>query len=125
MNKELVIAGAVGAAGIILAAFGAHALAPETPARLLRAYYTGADLHLAHAPVLLALALADGNARLSAAFWLILAGVVLFSGSLYALALLAWRPLGAVTPLGGVILIAGWATTAYAGLKSPARGLSN
>lgn len=117
MRPKLVVAGAFGAAGVILAAAGAHALGPEMPDRLASAFHTGVNIHLVHAPVLLALALAGERTPFRLAFWLLCAGVVFFSGSLYGLGLFAWRPLGVVTPFGGLLLIAGWTAIAYAGFR--------
>lgn len=106
-----------GAVGVALGAFGAHGLAEAVPADRLATWRTGATYHLAHA---LAAALAGGLAALGlsgAALWaarLFLAGVVLFSGSLYGLVLLDLPLLGAVAPLGGVAFIGGWLALAYA-----------
>lgn len=101
-----------GATAVLAGAFGAHALKARLPADLLAVWNTGAGYHLAHAVALLALALrSDPRCRIP--FLLMFAGVALFSGSLYVLALSGWRPLGMVTPLGGVLLVAGWASLAW------------
>ncbi len=113
---KIVAAGCNGALAVGFAALGAHALPEDLPERLRSAYATGADLHLAHAAVLAALAL---QPRFGAAFALILAGVLAFSGSLYALALTGVKTIGFVTPLGGLLLLAGWATFAAAGFRGP------
>src|SRR6476659_3272802 len=92
-------------------AFGAHALRARLPADLLAVFETGARYQMYHALGLLAVAWAvtrwPGPWPVRAG-WLFLAGTVLFSGSLYALALTGVRWLGAVTPLGGVAFLAGW-----------------
>ena len=92
-------------------AFGAHALRTRLSTDLLAAFETGARYQMYHALALLAVAWMLGRwpgpwpAR---AGWLFLAGTVLFSGSLYALALTGVRSLGAITPLGGAAFLAGW-----------------
>ena len=92
-------------------AFGAHALRARLSTDLLAAFETGARYQMYHALALLAVAWMLGRwpgpwpVR---AGWLFLAGTVLFSGSLYALALTGVRWLGAITPLGGAAFLAGW-----------------
>lgn len=103
-------------------AFGAHALRARIAPELMTVYRTGAEYHFYHALGLLLVGLAafhlPESAYLSGAGWAMLAGIVLFSGSLYLLALtgLAW--LGAVTPVGGAAFIAAWALFAAAVLKA-------
>jgi uncharacterized membrane protein YgdD (TMEM256/DUF423 family) len=100
-------------------AFGAHALRQRLTPDLLDVWRTAVQYHAWHA---LALALVGvlmlhwpGRVPLLApAGWCFVAGVVLFSGSLYALALSGVRALGAVTPVGGVAFLAGWALLAWA-----------
>ena len=104
------LAGALGLCGVALGAFGAHGLRDRLGPGMLEVYRTGVLYHLLHAVALLAVALGAGRlrrARLVAA--LFTAGVVIFSGSLYALALTQARVLGAITPLGGLAFMAGWA----------------
>lgn len=122
--RMFVIAGALSAAlAVVLGAFGAHGLRARLPADLLAIYQTGCQYHVYHALGLLAVGLLGlhlpASGALRASGWLMLAGTVLFSGSLYALALTGLRWLGAITPLGGVAWIAAWVLMAYA-----ARGLS-
>jgi uncharacterized membrane protein YgdD (TMEM256/DUF423 family) len=99
-------------------AFGAHALRSRLAPDLLAVWNTAVQYHFWHALGLLAVGVlwtAWPDARgLGAVAWLLLAGLVLFSGSLYALALTGTRGLGAVTPLGGAALIAAWLVLAWA-----------
>lgn len=105
-------------------AFGAHALEERLPADMLAVWETAARYHLVAAVALLGVAFAADRfpSRLvEAGGWLLLAGIVLFSGSLYALALSGIRILGAVTPFGGVCFLAGWACLALAARRDPSR----
>jgi Uncharacterized small membrane protein len=97
---------------VALGAFGAHALKDELSSDMMDVYQTGVQYHMFHAIGLLLVALLiERLPRPKLALWsarLLLAGLVLFSGSLYALALSGVEALGAITPLGGVAFIAGW-----------------
>jgi uncharacterized membrane protein YgdD (TMEM256/DUF423 family) len=97
-------------------AFGAHALRARLTPDLLAVFETGARYQMYHALGLVAVAWAvsrSGGAGLPVwAGWLFVAGTVLFSGSLYLLALSGVRWLGAITPLGGAAFLAGWACLA-------------
>jgi uncharacterized membrane protein YgdD (TMEM256/DUF423 family) len=111
-------AGAVsGAVAVACGAFAAHALRARLTPDLLAVFETGARYHLVHALALLACAWAatrwPGTA-VQVAGWAFLAGTVLFSGSLYALAATGQRGLGAVTPFGGVAFLIGWIALALA-----------
>jgi len=115
---------ALGALSALLAvaagAFGAHALRTLLDPALLAAFETGARYQMYHALALLAVSRAvtrwpGGETR--AAGWLFVAGTLLFSGSLYAMALTGNRSLGAITPLGGVAFMAGWLCLAVAALR--------
>ena len=108
----LLLAALLGAAGALLGAFGAHGLRERLDAQALGVWETAVRYQLLHAVALLAIALSPHAAALRSAGWLFVAGIVLFSGSLYALALGGPRLLGPVTPLGGIALIAGWALIA-------------
>jgi len=103
------LAGLAGASAVALGAFGAHALRGTLDASALATWHTGVEYHFWHALALLVAAacLPEGRAR-STAVGLFAVGIVLFSGSLYALALGAPRVIGAITPIGGVAFIAGW-----------------
>jgi uncharacterized membrane protein YgdD (TMEM256/DUF423 family) len=102
-------AAALALAGVVLGAFGAHGL-KETlhavPAGM-ETWKTAVFYHLVHAVVMYFLAATGGPQR---AWYLFAGGILLFSGSLYLLAALQWKWLGPVTPFGGVLFIAGWAT---------------
>lgn len=121
MERTFLVLGAL-SAGISVAAgaFGAHALKARLSADLLAVFETGARYQMFHALAILAVALAwprFAGPLLAWAGWLFAAGTVLFSGSLYALALTGIRALGAVTPIGGVAFLAGWVALAAAALR--------
>jgi uncharacterized membrane protein YgdD (TMEM256/DUF423 family) len=111
--RALLLAGASLAFLAVLAgAFGAHALQERLEPRLLAAFMTGAQYQMYHALALLglgALQLSPArHARFGLAGGCFLGGVLLFSGSLYALALTGIRALGMITPLGGTLFLVGW-----------------
>jgi uncharacterized membrane protein YgdD (TMEM256/DUF423 family) len=109
----LIFASINGALAVMLGAFGAHGLKGKVSESLLAAYKTGVDYHLLHVLALMALALLMLRA-VSVPVWFIItgycwmAGILLFSGSLYGLALGGPYWLGPVTPVGGLLLIVGW-----------------
>jgi uncharacterized membrane protein YgdD (TMEM256/DUF423 family) len=97
-------------------AFGAHSLKAILAPDLLAVFETGIRYQMYHALALLAVGWAAHQypqASFHISGWLFVAGIVLFSGSLYVLALSGVRWLGAITPLGGVLLLAGWAVFAW------------
>ena len=110
--------------GVAAGAFGAHALKARLAPELLIAFETGVRYQLVHSLALLAVAWAvvrwPGRATMFAGV-LFLAGIVLFSGSLYALALTGSRALGIVTPFGGAAFIAGWACLAWGAWRTQPR----
>ena len=115
---------ALGAANALVAvaagAFGAHALKARLAPDLLAVWDTGARYHLFHALGLVAVGLwlqLRPAPAVGAAGWLLQAGILLFSGSLYALALTGTRGLGAITPFGGLAFLAGWAALVWAALR--------
>src|SRR5690349_19267076 len=118
MDRLFFSLGAVSAfLSVAAGAFGAHALRARLSTELLAIFETGARYQMYHALGLLAVAWALSrwpSATAQAAGWLFVAGTVLFSGSLYALALSGVRWLGAITPLGGVAFLAGWICLALA-----------
>jgi uncharacterized membrane protein YgdD (TMEM256/DUF423 family) len=120
MKKWLFLAGLSGALAVIAGAFGAHGLQGRLEPRLLASFTIAAHYHLIHAAAMAIAALAARGAaapRATAAAMLFLAGTILFSGSLYALALSGIRAFAFVTPVGGVAFIAGWILLALAALK--------
>lgn len=97
-------------------AFGAHGLKPVLSADMLAIWQTAVQYQMVHALGLLGLSLlqAQWNERLLRhAAWTMLAGIMIFSGSLYALALTGLRILGAITPVGGLAFLLSWAMLAW------------
>jgi uncharacterized membrane protein YgdD (TMEM256/DUF423 family) len=109
------IAAINGGLAVMAGAFAAHGLKAHLSSDALSVFETGARYHMYHA---LAMALAAQMAARRAA-WAFLAGILLFSGSLYLLALTGITVLGAVTPFGGLCFIAGWGLLAWAAFKGP------
>ena len=107
-----------GALGVALGAFGAHTLKDRLTEDALSTYETAARYQLYHALALLGVAYAitrwPDSSLPPAAGWLFVAGIALFSGSLYLLSLTDLRWLGAIAPLGGAAFIAGWTCLALA-----------
>lgn len=119
-----IIAGAVNAAlAVALGAFGAHALKEKLSERYLAIWETAVQYQMFHAIGLLVIGVLVGTAVLSSTSqlqwsgYLILAGTIIFSGSLYALSLSGIGVLGAITPIGGVLFIAGWIMLIVATVK--------
>jgi uncharacterized membrane protein YgdD (TMEM256/DUF423 family) len=120
MKKWLFVAAVTGALAVLLAAFGEHLLAGRLTPRGLITFANGTRYQMYHALAmgLAALAVRGKAARLAEiAALLFFLGTLLFSGSLYGLALTGIRVLGFVTPFGGLTLIAGWILLALAALK--------
>ena len=121
MKTWLLLASLNGFLGVAAGAFGAHALKARLPADLLAVFETGARYQLVHAVALLGVAwlasVRPGRVP-TAAGACFAVGILLFSGSLYALALSGVRGLGAITPLGGVAFLAGWALLGVAAVKA-------
>lgn len=116
--KTFIVIGAVAMAlGVILGAFGAHGLKNKLTPDLLAVYQTGVEYHLYHALGLILVGVLINQfpqvAGLHTGGWLLLAGIVIFSGSLYVLAISGIRWLGAITPIGGTAFIAGWLWIAW------------
>lgn len=121
--KLFLAAGGLAAlAAVVLGAFGAHALKSRLSAEMLAVWHTGVEYHVYHALGLLAVGLVatqlPESALLKWSGWLMLAGIVLFSGSLYALALSGEPWLGAITPIGGLGFLAAWALFVAAVVKA-------
>jgi uncharacterized membrane protein YgdD (TMEM256/DUF423 family) len=116
-DKLFTIFGAMlGALGVAAGAFGAHGLKGWLTPEMLAVFETGVRYHLIHALGLLAVAWAStrwASAVIRTAGWLFVAGILLFSGSLYAMCLTGVRGLGAITPIGGVAFILGWILLAW------------
>ncbi len=114
----LVLGGLAAALGVVLGAFGAHALKAKLPPEMLAVYQTAVQYHLWHALGLVAIGLTafqlPASVALKWAGWSMLAGIALFSGSLYALAITGSRWLGAITPFGGAAFIGAWLAFAWA-----------
>jgi uncharacterized membrane protein YgdD (TMEM256/DUF423 family) len=105
--------------GVLLGAFGAHGLRDHVTPELLEVWKTGVFYHLLHAVALLAVAVAGERVGWRrAVVALFVAGIVIFSGSLYALTLTGQRWWGAVTPLGGVAFLGGWIALAVSARPS-------
>ena len=121
MDRRFLLLGALSAfAAVAAGAFGAHALREHLSPELLAVYETGARYQMYHALGLIGVAVvsAEVPGRLTAAAgWCFVWGTLLFSGSLYLLALTGITWLGTVTPFGGVLFLAGWACLAGAALN--------
>jgi uncharacterized membrane protein YgdD (TMEM256/DUF423 family) len=118
----LMLAALAGATAVALGAFAAHGLKGRLETGLLSAFGTGVEYQFYHALALLAVALllqAQSTTWWQSAGCLFTLGILLFSGSLYGLALLGWKWLGPVTPLGGLCLIAGWLCLLVGALRLP------
>lgn len=120
-RSPLLAAGALNAAIAVAAgAFGAHALRARLEPRALEIFETGARYQMYHALGMLAAAWLAGRGLALAATggWVMQGGIVVFAGSLYALALTGERWLGAITPIGGVAMMVGWAMIALAAWRA-------
>lgn len=125
MQKQtlyLRIAAGLGASAVIIGAFGAHGLEERLTPELLETYETGVKYHFYHTLAILAIALTSPTLwKSSLTLWacrMFTAGIILFSGSLYILAITDTPKLGAITPFGGLAMIAGWICIAIAAGKS-------
>ncbi len=119
MDRVFLSLGALsGLIAVAIGAFGAHALRDRLAADMLGTWQTAAAYQMYHALALLAVGIVlgrfsvDGSVWLTVAGWAFVAGAVLFSGSLYALALSGTTWLGAITPIGGLAFLLGWAALA-------------
>ena len=114
----IIVAGALnGALAVLAGAFGAHGLKARLPPELLATWNTAAEYQMYHALALVLAGVLAGPApagTLNQAGIALLAGIVLFSGSLYLLALTGIKTLGAITPVGGLAFVAGWLLLAWA-----------
>ncbi len=113
MANKLVALGALNSLFSVAAgAFGAHALRERLEPRALEIFETGARYQMYHALGMILCGLVAARSATTAG-WVMQAGIVLFSGSLYALSLTGIKGLGAITPIGGVAFLAGWALLAW------------
>jgi uncharacterized membrane protein YgdD (TMEM256/DUF423 family) len=120
MERTFILLAAIaGFLGVALGAFGAHGLRARLSPEMLAVFETGVRYHLIHAVAILAVAALMPRFSgwlITSACWLFLVGIVLFSGSLYLLAVTGVTILGAITPLGGLAFLAGWACLAFAAI---------
>ena len=118
MDRTFLLVGAVlGFLGVALGAFGAHGLRGRLSPEMLAVFETGVRYQMYHAlalPLTSLLMARMGGWLVNAAGWCFIAGIAIFSGSLYALALSGVTILGAITPIGGLAFLAGWACLAIA-----------
>lgn len=122
-SKFFLVFGALaGMAGVMLGAFGAHALRAKLAPEALAVYQTSVQYQFWHALALIGIGLLTyhlpGSSALRWSGYFMALGIVLFSGSLYALTFSGVRGLGVVTPFGGVSWIVGWALLAWAVLRA-------
>ena len=110
-----------GALGVVLGAFGAHALRGSIVPSLIETFQTAVQYQLIHALALLLVSLTMGwlgqSLSLEISAYAFMAGIILFSGSLYGLVLTEMKWLGPVTPLGGLCLIVGWLALLIGGFR--------
>jgi uncharacterized membrane protein YgdD (TMEM256/DUF423 family) len=122
MSKVFIILGSLNAfLAVALGAFGAHGLQNKLTEQMLATYETGVKYHMMHALGLILIGIisryTSSSVLINWSGWLICAGIVLFSGSLYVLSISGIRWLGAITPLGGLCFLAGWLLLAVAAFK--------
>ena len=117
MKTNLIIGAVLMALAVMLGAFGAHALKAILTPQMLATYNTGVEYHFYHALGLLIIGLTGYHVQskwLNRAGALLVAGIILFSGSLYLLTLTGIKEIGIITPIGGLSFIAGWICLAVA-----------
>lgn len=121
MTLLLTLGGILMFLAVALGAFGAHALKNRLTEDRQKTYQTGVQYHIAHGLGLILLGLAaaqlENETQILLAGWFLVAGILLFSGSLYALSLTGIRKLGVITPLGGVCFLAGWVIFVIAAIQ--------
>ena len=122
MERGLITVGAMlGFLGVAAGAFGAHAMRAKLTAERLENWKTAADYQLWHALATIAAGLAAAvwdSGVAAEAGWCFVAGTLVFSGSLYALAVTDRRKLGAITPIGGVLFLIGWGLLVVAAMTA-------
>jgi uncharacterized membrane protein YgdD (TMEM256/DUF423 family) len=122
MLRTFLLLGSInGLVAVALGAFGAHVLKARLSTDMLSVFQTGVQYQMYHALALILVAILSNQFSNSGAVhwsgWLFFVGILLFSGSLYALSLSGVKVLGAITPLGGVAFLAGWIMLALAAFK--------
>ena len=125
MGKTLLLIAALsGFLAVALGAFGAHGLRGRLSPEMMAVFQTGVQYHFYHTAALLVVALllqyAPSTSGLAFSGICFVVGIVVFSGSLYLLAVSELRWLGAITPLGGTALLVGWLALAWSATKLPA-----
>lgn len=123
MTKLFIILGSLNAfLAVALGAFGAHTLKSKLSQEMLTVYETGVQYHLIHALGLILIGIIShwitGSNLINWAGGLLLAGIFIFSGSLYVLSVSGIRALGAITPIGGMAFLIGWILLAVAAWKT-------
>jgi uncharacterized membrane protein YgdD (TMEM256/DUF423 family) len=123
MSKFFIFAGSISAfLAVGLGAFGAHILKSKLPQDMMEIYQTGVQYHIFHSLGLILIGIiAHWISQSPVVNWsggFILAGIIVFSGSLYILSITGIRTFGAITPIGGVAFLLGWILLAYVSLKS-------
>ncbi len=117
-RRFLMLAGLLGFLGVLLGAFGAHGLKGKLSKEMLETFEVGVRYHLVHAVALLVVASLAGlhpRRSLDVAGWSFVLGILIFSGSLYVLAVSGFTKLGMITPVGGAAFMVGWIALAVAG----------
>jgi uncharacterized membrane protein YgdD (TMEM256/DUF423 family) len=122
MLKKFLMLGSINALlAVALGAFGAHVLKERLSSEMLDVFQTGVQYQMYHALALILVAVLSTQLSRSKAVgwagWLFFYGIILFSGSLYALSLSGIKVLGAITPLGGLAFLAGWIILAWGAFK--------
>lgn len=116
----LIVAAVNGLVSVAAGAFGAHGLRARLEPRMLEIFETGARYQMYHALALLAVAwltTRTASSLVHATGWCFLAGILIFSGSLYVLSTTGWTKLGMITPVGGILFIVGWILLAVSATK--------
>ena len=116
-NRILAIGALFAFLGVAAGAFGAHGLRDHLSPDTMAIYQTGVQYQLIHALALVALG-CQARLKVSTPAWLFVVGILIFSGSLYVLAISGITWLGAITPFGGIAFLAGWAILAWEAFRS-------
>lgn len=119
MKTFLALGAGAAALSVATGAFGAHALQGKLSEHYLDVWQKAIQYEMYHSLGLIGIGILSGTTKmkLKAAGWMMFGGIVIFSGSLYVLSLTQIKPLGAITPIGGVLFIASWVTLLVQTLK--------